>query len=120
MIQLLILLNLCHWLADYTWLSTDWMLKAKRFGKPLYPILCHAFVHSFLMGVILQIWYPQARWLFFIQLITHFSIDVLKGRFNVWFPKVSAPSNVIHWAVFGADQFAHQMVIIFMAWIATN
>lgn len=48
-VQVLIALNFCHFLGDYTHLSTNWMLTAKRLGKPLFPILVHAFVHSILM-----------------------------------------------------------------------
>lgn len=119
MILTLILLNICHLLADFTPLSTAWMLKAKRFGKPLLPILCHALVHAILMGYVLVI--IQAKSviiLMLIQAITHFIIDVLKGRLNNIFPVVSNPSNTIHWVVFGTDQFLHQMVIIIMAYYA--
>lgn len=129
MTLLLILLNICHWIADYTWLSTPWMLNAKRKGTPLFPIFCHACVHATLMGAVLQFYLhgEWLRWRFdtvdalsFTQLFTHFSIDVLKGRMNVWFPKVSHPANVIHWTVFGADQLLHQLVIIFMAYYAAT
>ncbi len=47
---ILIGLFICHFLADYTHLSTNWMLNAKRLGKPLHPILIHAMVHTLLMG----------------------------------------------------------------------
>ncbi|MEO6902401.1 MAG: hypothetical protein ABI315_04515 [Bacteroidia bacterium] len=49
---LLISLFFCHFLADFTHLSTNWMLSAKRLGKPLFPILSHAAVHAALMGVL--------------------------------------------------------------------
>ncbi len=121
MIILLILLNICHWLADYTHLSTKWMLDAKRLGTPLLPILAHACVHGILMFfpllffigscwfVVVLVWY---------QIITHFIIDVLKGKLNVWFPNVSSPMNKSHWYIFGADQLCHQLVIISMAYVA--
>ena len=47
--ETLIILFACHWLADYTHLSTAWMLNAKRLGKPLLPIFAHALVHASLM-----------------------------------------------------------------------
>jgi hypothetical protein len=116
-IGLLLALFFCHFLADYTHLSTAWMLNAKRLGKPLTPIFVHAEIHGTLMMV--------AMWLFQIdghtiiklgcfQIITHFLIDVWKGRMNGWFPSLSNPTNKWHWIVFGADQYFHAVVIILM------
>lgn len=126
---LLILLLFCHWLADYTHLSTNWMLSAKRLGKPLFPIFCHALTHALLMGIViaislyLKIGYNAANWKYdkidsviFIELSTHFLIDVLKGRLNGWFPKISNPANKYHWYVFGLDQFLHQIVIVYIVY----
>ena len=132
--EILIGLFVCHWLADFTHLSTDWMLSAKKFGKSLFPILCHAFVHALLMGVFLEIYYySQLRnynpidfnftfidKLIVFQLATHFLIDVWKGRMNGWFPALQSPANKWHWVVFGFDQLLHGIVIILMALHATN
>jgi hypothetical protein len=52
--------------------------------------------------------------LLFIQLVSHFIIDTWKGKMNVWFPKLSDPTNVAHWTLFGFDQLLHTLVIIFM------
>lgn len=115
---LLIALFFCHFLADFTHLSTAWMLAAKRLGKPLGPIFVHAMWHGCLMGILLCM--PLIReplfWLSLVwfQIITHFIIDVLKGRINGWFPVVQNPANKVHWVVFGADQFLHAVVIILM------
>ncbi len=116
--QVLIGLFICHWLADYTHLSTDWMLNAKRLGKPLHPILVHALVHATLMFLVLIpfIGLSDKIWkLFLFQLITHFLIDVLKGRMNGWFPSLQSPTNKWHWILFGFDQFLHALVIIGMS-----
>lgn len=119
---LLILLFFCHFLADFTPLSTKWMLDAKRFGKPLEPIFVHACIHYFLMAFVLfgfvncpKTWVTISL----VQLFTHFAIDVLKGRINGWFPSVQNTSNKWYWIVFGADQFLHACVIIIMAYLAT-
>lgn len=118
-VQILIALNLCHFLGDYTHLSTNWMLTAKRLGKPLFPILVHAFVHSILMFT--AVWIIQDIYMaivaFCIQLPAHFLIDVLKGRMNGWFPKLQDPTNKWHWVIFGADQTGHQIVIISTAYL---
>jgi len=121
MIVLLILLNICHWLADYSHLSTNKMLAAKKTGKPLMPIFQHAYMHATLMTCVL-LFYTDARtavllWSF--QLVTHFTIDVLKGKCNVWFPSVANPADKAHWYIFGFDQLLHQIVIIIMVSIVT-
>ena len=121
--DLLILIGLffCHWLADYTHLSTAWMLNAKRLGKPLLPILTHAMVHSLLMGIFLGcLGISNTIILMAFQLITHFAIDVWKGRMNGWFSALQSPANKWHWVVFGADQFFHAVVIILMWYFVTN
>lgn len=124
---ILLALFFCHFLADYTHLSTPWMLNAKRLGKPLFPIFWHALVHANLMWICLEIYgyyylgtHPF-RWeisvideLFLFQLITHFIIDVWKGRMNGWFPSLQSPANKWHWIIFGLDQLFHAVVIIVM------
>jgi len=82
---LLLLLFFCHFLADFTHLSTAWMLKAKRFGSPVLPILAHAGVHALLMGIVLAFYVPittPAYWnlVLWYQLISHFLIDLSKGQ----------------------------------------
>lgn len=109
-------LFICHFLADYTHLSTDWMLNAKRLGKPLKPILTHAMVHTLLMGIFLAcLGVSNTILLMGFQLITHFLIDVWKGRMNGWFPSLQSPANKWHWVVFGFDQLLHSIVIILMS-----
>lgn len=116
--QILIGLFICHWLADYTPLSTTWMLKAKQFGKPLFPIFTHAAVHAWLMTLVL-IWFigftNVCIYLIIFQLVTHFLIDMLKGKMNSWFPVVQSNTNKWHWIIFGFDQLLHALVIITMS-----
>ncbi len=59
-----------------------------------------------------------AIWLALFQLVTHFAIDVIKGRMNVWYPSLQNPANYFHWWVFGADQMLHVAVILFMHYLA--
>ncbi len=114
---LLIALFFCHFLADFTWLSTTWMLNAKSVGKPLLPIFAHAAVHATLMGIALAFGnLTFAVWLNLVifQLLSHFLIDLWKGRMNVWFPQVKSPASKWHWILFGFDQFLHAVVICIM------
>lgn len=111
---------ICHWLADFTHFSTPWMLKAKAIGKPFFPIFIHACVHGTLMCFVLLFFVPLKMVLLLtaFQIATHFCIDVLKGKLNVWFPSLANNTNPYHWYIFGADQFLHQTVIVLMAMTA--
>lgn len=114
---LLLTLFFCHFLADYTHLSTAWMLSAKRLGSPIAPIWFHAKVHAALMAIaILPFTGFTSTWAWSVifQQITHFLIDVWKGRMNGWFPSLQNPANKWHWIVFGFDQYLHAVVIILM------
>jgi len=120
-ITLLILFLVTHYIADYTHLSTSWMLVAKRSGTPLYPIFIHAFIHTSLMLAICSFFHLGNQILaelFLLQLLSHFTIDVLKGKMNIWFSKVANPANKVHWYIFGLDQLLHQLVIVLM-WYLT-
>lgn len=120
---ILIGLFFCHWLADYTHLSTKEMLSAKRFGTPLFPIFIHASIHAMLMSLMLgffmdfnDLW----AYLVILQWVSHFLIDLWKGRMNVWFPSIQNPANKFHWYVFGFDQYLHTLIIIAMSMLATS
>ncbi len=118
MINVLIALFFCHWLADFTWLSNSWMLNAKALGKPLFPIFIHAAMHAMLMSLVLG-WVigftDKWAYLVMLQWVTHFVIDVWKGRMNGWFPLLKNPANKWHWVIFGWDQYLHALVILLMA-----
>ncbi len=116
-LYLLIALFFCHFIADFTWLSTTWMLNAKSVGKPLLPIFAHAAVHALLMGIALlfgNLTFVVWLNLVMFQLSSHFLIDLWKGRMNVWFPIVTSPASKWHWILFGFDQFLHAVVICIM------
>lgn len=113
----------CHFLADYTHLSSNWMLSAKRLGKPLFPIFAHAGMHTILMFITLVYFHLDLKLILELsafQLTTHFLIDLLKGRMNGWFPSLQSPANKWHWIVFGFDQYMHTIVIILMSYYATK
>lgn len=107
---------LCHWAADFTHLSRPFMLAAKRIGKPLTPIFCHSLIHGFLMSNVAGIVYGMnAAYIILAWVtLTHFLIDVWKGKMNVWFPSLLNPANVFHWWIFGIDQLLHILVIILL------
>lgn len=119
MLILLIGLFFCHFLADYTQLSSPWMLKAKSIGSPLLPIFVHALVHATLMLSFMWVLGFDNKLilkLYLLQLISHFLIDVWKGKMNIWFPSVKNNMAYPHWILFGFDQFLHSVVIITMTY----
>lgn len=119
---LLILLLVCHYIGDYTHLSTPRMLSAKRIGWPIGPIIMHAAVHAVLMFAVM-IYYTTSNIVLGCMLLefgTHFFIDVLKGKMNVWFPVVADPREKAHWYIFGFDQLLHQVVIVWIWYILTH
>jgi len=119
--KLLLALFFCHFLADYTPLSDRKILAAKRFGRPFTPILAHGVMHGALMGVAmicLGVDHILAIMLALCQTWSHAGIDVLKGRLNARYASLQSPANVVHWMVFGLDQYAHTIVILLM-WYAT-
>ncbi|MFO0321403.1 MAG: DUF3307 domain-containing protein [Bacteroidota bacterium] len=121
--QILIGLFICHWLADYTHLSTAWMLHAKQFGKPLFPIFIHASVNALLMALVLALFIGFGKtWAYLVifQWWTHFLIDLWKGRMNGWFPSLQSPQHKWHWIIFGFDQLLHSLVIIGMSFYAVS
>ena len=116
--MLLLALNFAHFLGDYTPLN-KWFIKAKQYGKPLYSVAGHGAVNGVLYG--LTVWlfvgYKIALSAFFIETVTHTLIDFSKGKINQWFPIVEDRDKQIHWTVMGADQFLHQVVLIFIVFL---
>lgn len=104
---------ICHFLADFTHLSTRWMLSAKAIGSPLFPILCHAAIHGALIGIVSC--NPICA---VVVLVSHFLIDMMKGKLNVWFPSLKSPSNIWHWYIFGLDQMLHILIILTLPYYA--
>ena len=119
MLLLFTLLLICHFLADFTPLSTGWMLSAKQFGIPLFPILVHAAVHAVLMLIVLLFFAEpmQALLLAAIQLTAHFLIDTWKGRMSLWFPKLQDNTTNGYWTLMGFDQLLHQLTIVGMVFL---
>jgi len=118
-VVVLIVLNACHWAADFTHLSTDWMLNAKRHGKPLYPIFIHALVHAILFFIVVFFAYDFDKAILAgaFQLVTHFLIDLIKGKLNFYFKRLEDSTNKFHWWVFGADQFMHHLIIVITVYL---
>lgn len=114
----LLLFQACHWAADFTHLSTPWMLQAKSKGTPLFPIAVHAAVHGGMMGLVALLLYDprSAFWVLGLEWGSHFLIDVGKGRLQAAFATLADPNNPYHWWAFGLDQWLHQAVIMGMVY----
>jgi hypothetical protein len=114
-ILLFVLLFTCHWLADYTPLSTPKMLKAKSTGGPLYWIFLHGAVHGVLMSSVVAL-FVSDPWMigavFATQTLLHYFIDLGKAMFGMVFPSVKDSTKYFHWIIFGFDQLLHNLVIL--------
>jgi uncharacterized membrane protein YbaN (DUF454 family) len=108
---LLLTLNFAHFLGDFTPLN-KWMLKAKRYGKPVSSVLAHGAVNSalYMLAALFFTDIRMALLVFAIETGTHTATEVLKGRINRWFPVVEDRTKAVHWAVTDADRLLHQVV----------
>ncbi len=120
-IILLAALFLSHYLADFCF-TTRSMIVAKSDGRTLFPIILHASIHAFLMGICLIIFgttIPLLLGLFLLEFISHFVIDTTKGRLTHAYPKLADNHQKPYWIVYGMDQLLHQLIIIAIWGIAT-
>lgn len=118
---LLICLITCHYLADFQW-TTPCMITAKAKGKPLMPILNHAAVHATL--IILCLCAFGKPWVLCIllslaELLTHFLIDLSKGRLTAHYPTLADNTKKPFWQLYGLDQLLHLWVIVGIWYVAT-
>lgn len=126
---LLALLLVGHFLGDFTPLSTPVMLRAKERGRPLGPIAAHSAVHASLValvfGLAVLVFGPAARpasELIVIaattELVTHFAIDVGRGRLMGRFPPLGDTLRSSFWTLLGLDQLAHGLVLVGLVLLA--
>ena len=111
---LLITLCLCHYLADFC-LTSPSMIKAKADGRNPWPILSHASVHAFLIGLCLLLWgieWKLMLLLMLVELISHFLIDTGKGRLTSYFPLLEDQQKKPYWMLYGFDQLLHLLIIV--------
>lgn len=114
MIILLILLLICHYLADYCF-TTSAMIRAKADGRNPWPILLHSLIHAVLMGTCLILWGISCNvvcLMFFIELLSHFVVDAIKGRMMGKYSKMADVRQKAYWMLYGFDQLLHQTVIV--------
>jgi hypothetical protein len=120
---LLVFLLIGHFLGDFTPLSTASMLRAKAAGAPLGPIGAHAAVHSGLVAVAVALVSSPELGLVALaaalELVSHFAIDLGRGRLMRRFPRLGDPTNNSFWSALGLDQLAHGLVLIGLAVLVT-
>ncbi len=120
---LLAFLLIGHFLGDFTPLSTASMLHAKAVGAPPGPILAHAAVHSGLVALAVVLIAGAGLGLVALasalELVSHFAIDLGRGRLMRRFPALGDPANSSFWTILGLDQLAHGLVLIGLALLVT-
>lgn len=123
-VWLLVLLNISHWVCDFL-IRTPNMIASKKFGKPLFPIYLHSMTHACAAAIIILIpFYNRPDSLpevcVVIILVSHFIIDVFKGRLNILFPSLANAAKSGFWTMFGFDQLLHQFIIILVSYSLTK
>jgi hypothetical protein len=93
------------------------MLKAKADGRNVWPILHHAAIHATLCAIVMAFAAGPivAFKAFVVQCLTHWAIDITKGRINAMGGDIANPTKYSFWMLFGADQFAHTVVLLYIA-----
>ena len=112
---LLIVLLVCHYLADFCLTSPD--------GRNLLPILLHASIHGALMGICLLCWNVSWKCILAMiawEIVSHFLIDLAKARVSVHFPRLADMRFRPYWMLFGFDQLLHLVVVVFIWHYAKN
>lgn len=120
MVFFLLTLFLCHYLADFCFTFPS-MIRAKVDGRNPWPILLHAAIHAGLVGVCLVCW--QVPWklmllMLLLELVSHFLIDVAKGRLSARFTSLADPQKKPYWMLYGFDQLLHLSVIVLIFYIS--
>lgn len=122
-IVLIIALFFIHWLGDFTAFATAKMHKSKAIGAPIGPIFLHACVHAGFVAVLLFIFQFNGNLILqltLFQLVSHFLIDVTKGKLSAGFQMFRDNTTYPYWMLFGFDQFLHGVVMILIWAIATG
>lgn len=108
--MLFVFLIICHYLADFTHLQSDWMVEGKKDLK-LLPLFAHSGIHAGLMLIPLLMWCPVylALMLACLQFGAHFGIDFLKGFLTKQYPVIN--QGKWQWYTMGGDQLAHSLIV---------
>lgn len=112
-------LLICHFLGDFTPLSTARMLEAKRTATSHGWILAHAAIHATLVGLVVTFVANAGLAVIFVavavELGTHFAIDEVRARVGVTWSRLGDPKERGFWYAMGVDQLAHGLVLVAIA-----
>jgi hypothetical protein len=114
---LLALLFIKHWYVDFVNQSADELAGKGTYGQ------AHGVMHSIKHGVGTLIIFSLFTWNFsfsvviaFLDFVLHYHIDWLKTNITQrWNYTMDKPQ---YWAWLGADQLAHALTYITLAWLA--
>ncbi|MDX1393061.1 MAG: DUF3307 domain-containing protein [Gemmatimonadota bacterium] len=113
---------IAHCLGDFSPLSTERMLEAKREARAS-GIFGHALVHGGLVALVVLVLtdagLPLAALAAAVEVATHFAIDVARARAGRrWAPLGDVESRAF-WYALGVDQLAHGLVLVGIARLVT-
>jgi hypothetical protein len=117
---LLVWFQIAHFICDYTGLSTRWMISAKKHGRPVFPIFCHALINGvgYALGALTLREWQFALFVLIFETVSHTIFDTLKGRLTVWVPLTEDKTKFPYWIIMGLDQLCHQIVIALLLLIS--
>lgn len=103
-------LLISHLLLDYGYALSGSMLLAKSKGSPYSPILLHSALQATGVALVLLAFGVNPTIIliaFHFELITHFLIDLGKGKVQGKYPELQDSKNPLYWHLFQVDQFLH-------------
>jgi hypothetical protein len=110
---LLAMLMVKHWIADFV-LQFEYMIVQKdQYGAR--GGIEHAMLHGALTAVVVAVFVnnvPTAAMFGLIDSIVHYHIDYVKARWGT-----NNTSTQKFWIQLGADQLAHMIFYVWLAWI---
>ncbi len=103
-----------HFLADFVF-QTDWM-SANKSNVRSAAGYAHAGVHAAMSAPVLLLFAGPglAAALLAAEFVAHFLIDLAKARSN---GIIGGRTSTWFWAALGADQYAHQLTYLAMAYV---
>lgn len=109
-VDILLQLLISHLIFDYGYALSKKMINAKSIGKPIFPIMIHAFFHSIGVFIVLFINNIDLKLCIIsmiIEFISHTIIDITKGLLQNKYDKLRDNKNPWYWHLFQIDQLLH-------------
>ncbi len=112
----LILLQAKHLLVDWLFQTQTEIQEKGEYGK--FGGVLHSGEHAIGTYIVCMFFTPLALYIAVADFILHYHIDWLKSNLTSWFK--AGPSNKLFWFLMGADQTAHQLTYLLLAYLTVG